>query len=107
MLNPWPELLTFGLVAPLGLRLVAGLVFVNSGWQQIKTSNEKLIGLCKLLGGGLITLGLFTQPAAALLGLWSLRDWKTKRGSQYPLLAAICLSLLFSGAGFFAFDWPL
>ena len=107
MLNPWPELLTYGLVAPLGLRWAAGLIFVNTGWRQIKSPNEKLIGLCKLLGGGLITLGLFTQPAAALLGLWSLRDWKAKGGLQYPLLAAFCLSLLFSGAGFLAFDWPL
>lgn len=66
--------------------------------------------------GVLMIVGLFTQIDAIVLGLVSLGSifGKMKNGSFakesktfYFVIFIICLSLLFSGAGFLAFDLPL
>ena len=134
MLSIFPELLTFGLIAPLLLRVVAGALFAISGWEALVSKRvEKhdcfqnagfrpvvfwlyLVGVVELVGGALLVLGLFTQPAALALlivtiGAILLKFKNPKLLSEptayYVLLFAILASLIFSGAGFFAFDLPL
>lgn len=134
MLNTFPDLLAFGLFAPLILRLAAGVTCALMGWRLIRRDKESwvrvaeslgrvpglsyvwVVGGLLELGGILLILGLYTQVAALLLATLTgiLSALKRKRTEQIPydrafldLLLVVLISLLFSGAGFFAFDLPL
>lgn len=66
------------------------------------------VSAVSLIAGMLVFVGLFTQPAALVLAVISLARVRDKDDRLlYLLLFAMALSLLFSGAGFFAFDLPL
>ena len=134
MLNPFPELLDFGLLAPFLLRLAAGLVFFNLG--ALKLSRERkqwltsfeilclhparfwvsFIALTQIIGSLMLLAGTYTQIAAMYFGWLTLAEliiennapYILKRGLPfYLLLFAISASLIFSGAGLFALDIPL
>ncbi len=134
MLNPFPELLIYSLLAPLILRLVAGLIFIDLGFLAFKNEKErwiislsalkipnpklavKIFGGIEMIGGVMLILGFYTQIAALVLGLLvfaeSYIEYKEpevlKRNFVfYFMLLAIVISLLFSGAGAFAIDLPL
>lgn len=133
MLNPFPDLLTFGLIAPFLLRGAVGLMFVNAGIKKLQRKSwvtalfERLhlipassyavaLGVIEVVSGLLLVVGLFTQIAslaALVVSAFMLRE-KNKHPAETPgsrgvflLLCIISLSLLFSGAGFLAFDVPL
>ena len=134
MLNPFPELLSYSTLAPFVLRLVIGLVFLDLGILKFKSERSRWItsfqalhlnpaqlvvtifGLIEVVGGALLLLGAWTQIAALtfviLVGLEFYIEYKDasvlKRDIVfYVLVLAIAASLLFSGAGAFAFDIPL
>ena len=134
MLNPFPELLTYSLLAPFILRLIAGLIFIDLGvlafknekkrWlaslSTLKVPNPKLaikiFGGIEIIGGIMLLIGFYTQVAALVLALLTFAEsyieYKQpevlKRNFVfYIMLLAIILSLLFSGAGAFAIDLPL
>ncbi len=134
MLNPFPDLLTYSLLSPLILRVVAGLIFIDLGVLAFKNEKErwlasfstlkipnpkmaiKILGGIEIVGGIMLILGYYTQIAALILGLLTFAEayieYKEpevlKRNIVfYVMLLAIVLSLLFSGAGAFAFDLPL
>lgn len=134
MLNPFPELLIYSLLAPLILRLIAGLIFVNLGLLAFKGEKErwvvscsalkiskpqatvKILGVIEVAGGVMLVLGFYTQVAALILGLLTLAEAYVEYKDSailkrdlvfYIMLLAIVLSLLFSGAGAFAIDLPL
>lgn len=133
MLNPFPDLLAFGLIAPLLLRLAVGALFLNAGLKKLRrttwvtelfarlnltpaSSYAIGFGILEVASGLLLVVGLFTQIAALVTALISLFALYCKRthpeqtpGSSgaFLLLFVISLSLLFSGAGFLAFDLPL
>lgn len=134
MLNTFPILLAFGLLAPFILRMALGFIFINFGYSKItRQKAEKtilfesiglrpgvyyvwIIGLLEIVIGVLLVAGLFTQIAALLAMLIlvaAMRLKKTNGGSfesttGYLFLCfIIALSLIFSGAGFLAFDLPL
>ncbi len=134
MLNPFPDLLDFALIAPAILRLVAGLIFLNLGILKLRSEKGRwvrsltalrikparallvLFAAIELIGGTLLLAGLFTQFAALALALFLLAELLIELLAPealartlpfYLLLFAISLSFLFSGAGFFAFDIPL
>lgn len=134
MLNPFPELLTYGLAAPLILRVVVGFIFINLGLLAFKGEKErwvislttlnipkpriavKIFGSIEFVGGVLLILGFYTQIATLVLALLTFAEayieYKDpsilKRNFVfYILIFAITLSLLFSGAGAFAIDLPL
>ncbi len=114
-LSTFPSLLTFGLFAPLLLRLCVGSLILLFGFERYKTS-YKWASIFYAVSGVLLVLGLYTQ-LAAILGLIILRFdmWVEKKKSpvsrQYLLfditLSIILISLIFTGPGFFAFDLPL
>ncbi|HEY4508161.1 MAG TPA: DoxX family protein [Candidatus Paceibacterota bacterium] len=133
MLNPFPDLLAFGLVAPLLLRVAVGLMFVNAGIKKLcrkswvislferlnlkpASSYAVAFGVVEVVSGFLLVVGLFTQIASLatlVVSVFMLYE-KNKRPAEMPgsrgvflLLCIISLSLLFSGAGFLAFDVPL
>lgn len=134
MLNVFPELFTYNLLAPFILRLVAGFIFINLGTLAFRNEKKrweislatlkipkpklanKILGGLEVVGGLMLVFGFYTQLAALLLALFtfveSYIEYKDpeilKRNFIfYVMLLAITLSLLFSGAGFFAIDLPM
>lgn len=134
MLNPFPELLTYGLLSPFILRVVVGFIFVNLGLLAFKGEKErwivslatlnipnpkiavKIFGAIEFVGGVMFLLGYYTQIAALVLALLTFAEAYVEYKDPtilkrnfvfYVLILAITLSLLFSGAGAFAIDIPL
>jgi uncharacterized membrane protein YphA (DoxX/SURF4 family) len=134
MLNPFPELLTYSLLAPLILRVVAGFIFINLGYLKLNSEKSrwvlsfeglrlkpalffvKAFAFIEISGGALLILGLYTQIAALALAFFTFgqlyveykEETLLKRNlAFYLLLFAITFSLLLSGAGRPAFDLPL
>ncbi len=134
MLNPFPDLLTYSLLAPFLLRLIVGFVFIDLGVLLFKKENErwilsfktlripnpiiatKILAIIQVAGGAMLVVGLYTQIAALVLGILTFieiyLEYKDpsilKRNIVfYMLVFTILLSLLLSGAGAFAIDLPL
>lgn len=132
--NIFPELFSYSLIAPVILRVVLGLIFLNLG--ALKLGKEKngwkisftalgihpagfftgLLGIVEIVGGLLLIVGAYTQITALVLGVIALcellieykEDSILKRDMVfYLLLTAICASLLLTGAGLFAVDIPM
>ena len=134
MLNTFPQLLAYGLLAPVLLRTALGLFFILSGYEKLSLHREHFvsvfhtlrfpfplvwvwgIGIIEFIGGLLFLIGLFTQITAILLSLIlvleifiKLRNpTLIKKGFWFCFLSlAVTISLVFSGAGFFSLDLPL
>ena len=134
MLSIFPDLLTYNLLAPLILRVTLGLLFISLGYLELTREQNrwriifetirfkpaafwtKLFGVIEIVGGALLVIGLFTQIAALLFALISLAECYIENRAPvvlkrnivfYVLIFVIALSLLFTGAGFLAFDLPL
>jgi putative oxidoreductase len=134
MLNPFPSLLVYSLLAPFILRLVAGLVFFDLGALAFRSERErwiislntlripnprlavKILGAIEMIGGIMLILGFYTQIAALVLAILTFCEAYVEYKDPailkrtlvfYVLLFAIVLSLLFSGAGAYAVDLPL
>lgn len=134
MLNPFPELLTYALLAPFILRVVAGLIFIDLGVLLFKAektqwvaslsavkipnpkSTVKIFGGIEILGGISLILGFYTQIGALVLALFTFIELYIEYKDPailkrnlvfYIMLFSITLSLLLSGAGSLAIDLPL
>lgn len=134
MLNVFPDLLIYSLLAPTIIRVVAGFTFLNTGilkfsreknrWiislEEIKVWNPsvglKVLASVEIVGGLLLIVGAWTQICALVLGVFTALafyiEYKDpsilKRNLPfYLLLLAMIISLLFSGAGAYALDLPL
>lgn len=134
ILNPFPDLLILGSLAPFILRFVLGIIAVNSG--ILKTKDEKArwietlriahipeaglvvvaLGIIEIITGAMLIVGLYTQVAALIYGIIALiclyaeyRDSALVKRDLvfYVLIVSISLSLLLSGAGSFSLDLPL
>lgn len=133
-LTVFPDLLTYSLIAPFILRVSLGLVLVYFSYLKFgKERMEKItffdslgmkpgifyvntIGCIELIGGILLVVGAYTQIAALGAALIMLAatyiKWRRPESLRndiefYILLLVIAVSLIFTGAGFFAFDLPL
>ncbi len=134
MLNIFPELLAYGLLATFILRITIGYIFIAFGYRKIISERKEgalffeklgfkpgiawvwLIGLIELLGGIAIFVGVYTQIVAMVLALIMLiavflkiknKDAFPNALAFYVLIFIVTLSLLFTGAGLFAIDLPL
>ena len=134
MLNPFPELLSLGLIAPLILRVVIGLVFINTGYLKLTKEKQRwlvfvnairlkpakqivfVLGILEIVAGGMLIVGLSVQYVCIALLLLTAKEWAVEYKEDvlvardivfYSLVGAILLSLLLTGAGFLAFDLPL
>lgn len=132
MLNLFPNLFTYGIFIPTLLRLAAALTLAYLAYMQYRRRNEikhlplPLLGkqswwhmgpmLLNIVLAGMLFVGYYTQAAALvtlavhlIFGLWSNRRYPEVAilpNSTVLLLLVICVSLLFLGAGAFAFDIP-
>ena len=124
ILNPLPELLSFSFVAPLFLRLVVGVYFLEKIYPLLyakkkKGKNENVLkGIAGAEGLAAIAVivGFYTQIAVLILITATITNLtlKTKRGGLKKeelqlsiFVLAVLLSLLVTGAGFLAIDMPL
>jgi uncharacterized membrane protein YphA (DoxX/SURF4 family) len=134
MLNVFPELLSFSLFAPFFLRVVLGIVFVNLGFLKFKLERDSWIrffrltplkpaefwvsffALIQVVGGLMLIAGIYTQAVALVFAAITLIEIYVENREPvllnrnlvfYILLFVISLSLLLTGAGFFAIDLPL
>ncbi len=122
MLNTFPDLLMLSFIAPLILRVFVGSYFVKQAWIELikykkrKTNSPKPLRILGALLGILLIFGVFTQITSLFLILIvifnlisRIRNNKLKEVKLdfYILILGILLSLIFSGAGFLAFDLPL
>ena len=134
MLNPFPDLLAFGLLAPFLLRVALGAIFIDFGWNKLRRQKTEkaalfesfgwtpgaryalVLGIAESVIGALLIVGLYTQLAALAAALICVAVLYLKKKYRarwshdrrlFLLLFFIALSLLLSGAGFFAFDVPL
>ena len=134
MINPFPELLTFHLLAPVLLRVTLGVFVFKFGVYKLRNSSEILANFFESLGlkpgryfikalawaqvlmGIMLVIGLLTQIAAFIVAIISFvsiivssrhEDLGLKKPSDYILLFVISVSLVFTGAGLIAVDLPL
>ena len=134
ILNTFPDLLTFSMFSPLILRVILGLIVINLGylkldkeknlWQQLfETINihpsrifVKVLAFIEIVGGIMLVIGSYTQLTAIIFSILffceavlEYRESSLERRNLifYVLMFAISLSLVFLGAGAFAFDLPL
>ena len=134
ILNTFPELLTYGVLSPFILRVVIGFIVINLGflklgkekkdWQELlETINfhpakylVKLLAFIEIIGGLLLLAGAYVQVVAIIFSIVffceAILDYRDENLEDrnltfYILIFAISLSLIFSGAGAFAFDLPL
>lgn len=134
MFNPFPELLTFSLMAPFFVRTALGFIFLRLGTHTMTSERHAwehfskeiagfswkwgvyVFGAAEIIFGIMLVLGVYTQIAALITALMSLKIlilshfWKLPMRETslfYFLALAASLSLVFSGAGFFALDLPL
>ena len=134
ILNVFPNLLTYSELAPFILRLVVGIIFLELGY--LKLGKEKsawdmffqtihfkpsyvfvaLLAIVEIVSGAFLVVGYLTQIAALVMAIIlfaeayvELRDGTLLKRDIvfYTLLLVICVSLLLTGAGAFAFDLPL
>ncbi len=132
MLNPFPELLVYQLLAPTLLRMAVALVFAYLAYRHFEHRESISKTRFPVVGQGAwivwlsiiieaavavaLFFGYYTQVAAILGAIGAIKHivWRGKfpnffwltRSAAF-LLLVICLSLLLTGAGAFAFDLPL
>lgn len=134
MLNPFPDLLIYSMFGPMLLRILVGIIFIDLGYLKFKSERAvwestfntfgirpadfflPIYALLQIAGGIMLVAGAWTQVAALVLAIFTgielAVEWKEKNILRrdltfYILVFAICLSLLLTGAGAFAFDIPL
>jgi uncharacterized membrane protein YphA (DoxX/SURF4 family) len=122
MLSLFPSLLTYQQAGPFIIRVVLGITLAYFGYQKVMKrgtssgSNSVIYGATEMLISIFLIIGLFTQLAALLNAVILVIKLalKAKDGkflsdgiNYYILLLVMCLSLLVTGAGFWAFDLPL
>jgi len=121
MLNVFPNLLTYSFFAPTLLRVALALLFIYVAYVQYSKRAHlgQFAWISIILHAALAVMlfvGYYTQVAALAGGLGSLVGLFRIRGTEHfivyskstlLLIVTICLSLLLTGAGAFAFDLPL
>lgn len=134
ILNTFPDLLTFSILSPFILRVVLGLIVINLGflklgkeqsaWQKLfelihfqpSVYFVKLFAFLEIGGGLLLLTGSYTQLTAMVFAVlffceavleYREETLEKRNLTFYILLFTIALSLIFTGAGAFAFDLGL
>lgn len=133
MLNPFPELLVYGLLAPFIIRLALGFALIYLSVEHYRNTAQiaqllrprtgasariagPALAVFELAAGVALIAGAWVQIAAIaalvltlkpLLLRGDLRAISPYAHSTYAVLFMMALSLLLSGAGAFAFDISL
>lgn len=114
-LSIFPHLFTFQLIAPTLLRLALFFAGTAAAWKRYTRGPHAWLSAIYAIVSILLLLGLYTQPGAIAGILLLIADYSLEKKSEiseekkviYGLMAAMLVSLLFLGPGFFALDLPL
>lgn len=119
-LSVFPYLLSYQQLSPVLIRLALGAVLIFWSYKGLRgtsrSSTKMTLNISEGLVGLLLVVGLWTQVAAliAALGFAAniIEQVRTKKfltdGLNYSLiLLVLALSLLVTGPGWWAFDYPL
>lgn len=121
-LSLFPYLLSYQQLSPFIIRIVLGLTLAHFGYLKIiqkgqsSGSNSKVYGWVEVMIAALLIIGLWTQLAALLNAIilvikigFKAREKKflSDGVNYYVLLLAMAVSLIFTGPGFLAIDYPL
>lgn len=134
ILNTFPELLTYSALSPFILRVIIGFIIINLGFLKLGKENKdwqklfetisfypakyfvKFLASIEIIGGLMLLSGAYTQIVAMIFSIvffceaileYREESLENRNLPFYILIFAISLSLIFSGAGAFAFDLPL
>ncbi len=133
MLNPFPDLLVYGILAPLVIRLAVGAALLYLSVEHFRNRKDIAALLSPMVGrfsrgagfyfavveafaGALLVAGAWTQIAALVAIVLAVKSLLLRSRlsplapfsrSTYLLIIAMSASLLLSGAGALAFDLPL
>ena len=132
MLSLFPQILFLAPFSATFLRIAAGLVFLYLAYFHFNNRRACAQELSALIGGASVIMYIYSLielavALALILGAWtqlaalvgfvislkmlmfrkSLKELKPLSQLSYALLAIICLSVVITGAGVFAFDLPL
>lgn len=114
MLSLFPELLFLAPFSAFLMRLAIGIAFGYTAWKHLSLSREAGIQSLAVVEVALaiaLIAGFLTQAAAIVSGLlltaWFFTSLRPLPKSTILLLLVMCISLLITGAGPFAFDLPL
>lgn len=116
MVTIFPNLLSWGLIAPLILRIIIGLYFFLRGfrtWKKRVKAWHKWYSGFEIVLGVLFMIGALTQ-IASLFAIFDttirfgkkLKDTDYTEKALFIFVIGVAISLLFSTAGFYAFDLP-
>lgn len=136
MINPFPTVF-LALIAYAVLRVFIGLALVSLGLKHFRHSRPELTrvistrfpflsrvawliawkyGVAEMLIGAMFIVGFFTQIAAIVAAILSIKMLVFRKTFTYPLVPTpvfwfltlgIAISLFITGAGVFAFDIPI
>lgn len=120
MLNTFPNLLTYGLFAPLLLRLALGIFLAFTSYKNLRGQISNIsrgANIVLIIAGIFIIAGLFTQVMALITIVINIVSffykWKVTNSlsdkdiALYVFIILIAFSLMLTGAGFYAIDLPL
>ena len=134
ILNTFPSLLTFSILSPFILRIVLGFIVINLGYLKLSEEKDswkklfeiinihpaenlvKFLAFVEIIGGFVLLAGAYTQLTAMIFAVlffceavleYRESDLENRDLTFYILVFSISLSLIFLGAGAFAFDLPL
>lgn len=114
MLSLFPQILFLAPFSALLIRVALAVVFAYSAWNLLRQNDtlSRGVGILEIVIAGLLIAGAWTQ-VAALAGLIFVGihlvapRLRTVALGTALLSFVLCLSLLVTGAGAFAFDLPL
>ena len=119
-LSLFPTLFSWQLLAPTLDRLVLGVVLLHWAYREMRNTEASIHakGLCLIegLAGLFLLAGYFTQAAALIIaidlviriiGRVQRKAFLTDGVNYYLILLVLAVSLLVTGPGFFALDFPL
>ena len=115
VLSVFPELLTYSLLAPFILRITVGVLGLFAGKDCYK-KEYSWMGILYIIASLMIIVGLYTQIVVLVGLLFVSFDYyvEKKKGlisrerlALSILIKIVLISLLVTGPGFLAFDYPL
>jgi uncharacterized membrane protein YphA (DoxX/SURF4 family) len=123
MLSIFPSLLSYQEFSPFMIRIVLAITVAYFGYQEIikykqgpSRKSSLIYGIAKILVSIFVFIGLYTQLAALVIAVVLFvklvlkakkKELLTDGVDYYILLLALAISLILTGAGWWAFDLPL
>ena len=114
MLSPLPELFFLSPIATTLIRITVATVFALAAWKHFadNETREKAVSVLEGIVATALAVGFYTQ-IAAIVGTLVACAWlyaptlRPLPKSTVLLILVMCITLVVTGAGAFAFDLPL